>query len=86
MVMYVTVPCLSWAMQPLSFCCTDSLDVMHRFSACNAWLSCSEACEIPVSQAEIELTSPALQGRFLTTGAPGKSPQFLLNHTKYAVI
>ena len=36
-------------------------------------LSCFEACGIPVSQAGTELTSPALQGRFLTTGPPGKS-------------
>ena len=36
-------------------------------------LSCFEACGIPVSQAGIELTSHALQGRFLTTGPPGKA-------------
>ena len=35
-------------------------------------LSCPEACRILVSQPGIELEFPALQGRFLTTGPPGK--------------
>ena len=30
---------------------------------------------ILVPQSEIKPMSPALQGRFLTTGPPGKSPQ-----------
>ena len=34
--------------------------------------SCSAACRILVSQPGIELEFPALQGRFLTTGPPGK--------------
>ena len=35
--------------------------------------SCSVACGILVPQPEIEPMSPELQGRFLTTGPPGKS-------------
>ena len=35
-------------------------------------LSCPVACGILVPQQEIEPTSPALEGRFLTTGSPGK--------------
>jgi hypothetical protein len=34
--------------------------------------SCSAACRILVSQPGIELEFPALQGRVLTTGPPGK--------------
>ena len=37
-------------------------------------LSCFEACGILVPQPGIEPVSPALPGRFLTTGPPGKSP------------
>lgn len=44
-----------------------SLAAAHR-------LSCSTACGILVSQAGIEPTCPALQGKFLTTGPPG-SPE-----------
>ena len=36
-------------------------------------LSCSAACGILVPHPRIKLMSPALQGRFLTTGPPGKS-------------
>ena len=35
--------------------------------------SCPVACEILVSPPEIEPVSPALEGRFLTTGSPGMS-------------
>ena len=41
-------------------------------------LSCSTACGILVPSPEIKPTSPALEGRFLTTGPPGKSPTSLL--------
>ena len=37
-------------------------------------LSCSAACGILVPRPGIEPVSPALQGRFLTTGPPGKPP------------
>ena len=56
------------------------------FSCCRAWalghvdsivaangLSCPSACGILVSQQVIKPASPALDGRFLTTGQPGKS-------------
>ena len=36
-------------------------------------LSCSVACGILVPRPGIELMSPALEGRFLTTGPTGKS-------------
>ena len=42
-------------------------------------LSCSEAGGILVPRPGIEPLSPALQGGFLTTGPPGKSPKFTLN-------
>ena len=37
-------------------------------------LSCSMACGIFVSRPGIKPTSPALEGTFLTTGLPGRSP------------
>ena len=43
----------------------DSALVVHRFS-------CPETCRILVPGPGIEPMSPALQGEFLTTGAPGK--------------
>ena len=42
-------------------------------------LSCSVACGISVPQSEIKSASLALQGGFLTTGLPGKSPYLLLD-------
>ena len=36
-------------------------------------LSCSEACGVLAPQPESERTCPALQGRLLATGLPGKS-------------
>ena len=53
---------------------------------CSAWaslvatcrLSCPEACGIFVPRPWIELTSPALEGGFITTGSPGKSLSLLL--------
>ena len=47
-----------------------SVDVVHR-------LSCPEVGGVP--RPEIESTSPAQIGRFLTTGPPGKSICLLLN-------
>ena len=46
----------------------------HRDSIVAApGFSCSKACEILIPQPGIEPMFPALQGRFLTTGLPGKS-------------
>ena len=44
-------------------------------------LSCPTACGILVPSPEVEPVSPALEGGFLTTGPPGKSPvdTFLMN-------
>ena len=39
-----------------------------------AGLSWSTACRILVLRARVELVSPALEDRFLTTGPLGKSP------------
>ena len=51
------------------FCCGAlNLQLWHR-------LSWPVACGILVSQLGIELSSPTLQGRFLTTGPPGNSLQ-----------
>ena len=41
-------------------------------------LSCPMACGISVPGPEIHPSSPALEGRFLTTGPPGKSPVLFL--------
>ena len=86
MFIYLATPHLSCATWDLSFWCTDSLDVMHGSVLAMHGLVALEAYEIPVPQPGLEPPSPALQGRFLTTGLPGKSPQFRLNHIKYAAI
>ena len=39
---------------------------------------CHSACEILVPQSEIEATSPALEGKVLTTGMPDKPLSFTL--------
>ena len=56
--------CITWY---LSLRGTDFLVVVHG-------LSCSAVGGILVPWSEIEPMSAALQGRFLTTGPPGKSP------------
>ena len=40
------------------------------------WLSCSAACGILVPQPGIEPASPALEGRFLTTGHQGNPQEY----------
>ena len=49
-------------------------------------LSYSGACGILVPRPGIKPVSPALQGGFLITGSPGKSPQFLLLHSNAVTI
>ena len=44
-----------------------------RLSSCEWRLSCPMVCGVLVPRPGIELTSPALQGRSLTTGPPGTS-------------
>ena len=64
------------------------------FSCCRAWVLglagsvvvvhgpyFSTACGILVPRPRTELMSSALGGGFLTTGLPGKSLEFLCNHT-----
>ena len=41
-------------------------------------LNCSEACGLLVLQPGTEAVSPALEGRFLTAGPPGQSPDCLV--------
>ena len=68
-----------------------SFIVMHGLSKCGAWalehsgsltaghrLSCPEACGILVPQPGIQPTSPALQGRFLTSGPPVNSQEHFI--------
>ena len=65
--------------------------VRGLLSSCGAWaaermgsvvaahgLSCPAACGLLVSRPGIKCTSPALEGRFLTTGPPGKSLKWSL--------
>ena len=75
--MCLAVSSLSGGMQDLD-CITWDLSlwrmgvvvVAHR-------LTCSVACEVLVSQPEIEPESPELQGEFPTTGPPGKSLEWI---------
>ena len=46
----------------------EKIVAVHRVSSCVTWLSCSVACGVLVPWPGTELTSPALQGKFLTTG------------------
>ena len=64
----------------------------HRLTSCGTraqclpqrGLSCSVACSILVPQPGIKPTSPELQGRFFTTGLPGKSCHpFILAYFMY---
>ena len=63
--------CGTW---DLSLQLLDSLVAVVR-------LSCSLACGILVPQQGFKPVCPALQGRLLTSGPPGKSPEYLLNAT-----
>ena len=80
-------PCIMW---DVSLCYTDSRAVVwaQQLAACglqSMWvpvvaaceLSYSVACGILVPQPWIKLASPALEGEFLTTGPPGKSPAII---------
>ena len=64
--------CLCWVTWNLSLQCIDSQEGsmgLHESSM---------ACEILIPWAGIKRKSPSLQGRFLTTGPPRKSPQISL--------
>ena len=89
---------LSCSMQDLLLRCTDSLVVAHRLQSTGSavavhGLRSSESSGLLVSQPGFIPTSPAIQGRLLTTGTPGKSPLFpimlsianvLLYHKSYS--
>ena len=64
---------LSCGMWDLLLRCMGSSLVVPRGPSCPA------ACGISVPQPAIELMSPALEGRFLTPGPPGKSLPCLLD-------
>ena len=56
------------------FCGTLALWLRHATSVlATCGLSCPVACGILVPRTGIEPASPALEGRFFTTGPPGKS-------------
>ena len=57
-------------MQDLSLWYMGSLVLVHG-------LSCPMICGILVPQPGLKPTCPALQGGFLTSGPPGKSPHYL---------
>ena len=61
--------CSVWAYRcrALALQCTGSVVLVHG-------LSCPAACMILLPRPGIEHVSPALAGRFLTSGPPGKSP------------
>ena len=59
-----------WPPDPILFIWLSSLVVAHG-------LSCPAPCGILVPRTGMEPESPALEGRILTTGLPGKSPAWL---------
>ena len=67
-----SVVCGTWA---LLLRHASSIVVVHR-------LSCPAACGILVPWTGIEPTSPALEGKFFTTGPPGKSQVLGFWHIK----
>ena len=75
---FLAVLGLSCSMQDVC-CIIRDLSLWLTGSLVVAWgLSYSEECGILVPRPGIEPMSPALQGRFLTTGPPGKSSFYLL--------
>ena len=60
-----------WGMGSLQLCHAGCMP--HGHVVATHGLGCSTACGILVPQSGIEPASPALKGRFLTTGPPGKS-------------
>ena len=88
--------CWMWGLHYITqiFCCghSDSVVAVRGLSICKALvvvvhrLHCSVAWGILVPWPEIELASPALQGRFLTSGPPGKSLIHVVVHSCWSVI
>ena len=74
--------CATWAPECVDsvVCGTQSLSLRRVGSVvAGHGLSCPTACGILVSRPGIKAASPALEGRFFTTGALGKSLKVLLN-------
>ena len=76
--LYLCVPTLKCGMWDLWFprglpSCGEGAPEVHGLSSSVWRLSFSLACGILVTQPGTEPASAALQGRFLTTGPPGKS-------------
>ena len=69
----------------LSSCGTQAPEHMGSVVAAHG-LSCSVICEILVPIPGIELTSPPLQGRFLTTGPQRKSLHLVLSLFSSAIL
>ena len=76
---------ISWLCWVLLVACGIVI-VLGGIFHCDVWtvvvalgLSCCMTCWILVPQAGLELMAPALQGRFLTTGPPGKPLHDYLN-------
>ena len=67
--------CCAWGSGVHGLCSCGMQVLLRRTSSLVAahWLSCPVAFGILVPQPGIEPTSPALEGRFFTTGSPGKS-------------
>ena len=65
--------------------CTGSLLQLKGSLIMALRLRSSEACGILVPHPGIQPTSPALAGRFLTTGPPGKSPDNCFNILAYFI-
>ena len=69
--------CSAWASPYSDFSCCGAQSLGCGSSVVVAHgLSCPMACGILVPRLGIEPMSPALAGKFLTTGPPGKSSRF----------
>ena len=72
---FLSVSGLSCSTRALLLRGASSVVVVHRHS-------CPLACGILVPRPGIEPVSPALEGRYFTTGPPGNSPHTLLLRVK----
>ena len=77
---YLAALGLSCGLQDLHGGSQASLQLWRLRSGAHGLSSCPVACGILVPQPGIEPASPALEGRFLTTGPPGKSLGHLVNN------
>ena len=73
---YLAVSGLSYSAQPLWLWHSSSEVATHR-------LSSPVGCGISIPRSEMEISSPALQGRFLTIGTPGKSLGYIYFYQVY---